>query len=232
MDARTSAGPVTPRNGAAVELNALWYFLLAYLELLAAADGDELAARAWETQRRLTTRSFLRRFWLEDERRLADVWTPEGVDRSLRPNMVLAAALEFSPLSRGKRTDIVRHARAELITPRGLRTLAPFEEAYVGAYRGGPEERDAAYHQGTVWPWLLGFYCEAYLRAYGSTRYRVSVLRELLDGFAEHLDQQGLNHVSEVFDGDPPHRPGGTIAQAWSSAELLRAYALLEDVVA
>ncbi len=231
MDARTPNGAVTPRNGAPVELNALWYFLQAYLEVIARDAGDQRKARDWETRRRLCTRSFLRRFWLEDERRLADVWTPEHVDKSLRPNMLLAAALEFSPLSRGKRTDIVEHAFLELITPRGLRTLAPFEEAYIGVYQGNQDSRDAAYHQGTAWPWLLGFYCEAYLRAYGSSAYRVEILREMLDNFAEHLDSQGLNHVSEVFDGDPPHRPGGTIAQAWSSAELLRAYALLEEVL-
>ena len=99
----------------------------------------------------------------------------------------------------------------------------------IGVYQGSEESRDAAYHQGTVWPWLLGFYCEATLRAYGPASDRVEELRALLDGFAEHLDRQGLEHVSEVFDGDPPHRPGGTIAQAWSCAELLRAYALLED---
>ncbi|HUR26662.1 MAG TPA: amylo-alpha-1,6-glucosidase [Planctomycetota bacterium] len=230
MDARTSSGPVTPRHGAPVELNALWYFLLAYLEVLSRDTGKHAEARDWETRRRLCTRSFLRRFWLEDERRLADGWTPEYVDRSLRANMVLAAALEFSPLSRGKRTDIVQHANIELLTPRGLRTLAPFEKAYIGVYQGNQESRDAAYHQGTVWPWLLGSYCEAYLRAYGTSAYRVEILRELLDAFEEHLDSQGLGHVSEVFDGDPPHRPGGAIAQAWSTAELLRAYKLLEDV--
>jgi predicted glycogen debranching enzyme len=229
MDARTETGAVTPRSGAAVELNALWYFTLAYLELIARNNGKTNQARDWETRRRLLSRSFLRRFWLEDERRLADVWTPEGVDTSLRPNMVLAAALEFSPLSRGKRTDIVRHARDELITPRGLRTLAPFESEYIGNYGGNSQARDSAYHQGTVWPWLLGFYCEAYLRAYGFTPYRTNLLREVLEGIEEHLDHHGLGHISEVFDGDPPHRPGGTIAQAWSSAELLRAFALLED---
>ncbi len=231
MDARTSNGPVTSRHGAAVELNALWYFLLAYLEELARADGNDGAARGWETRRRLCTRSFLRRFWLESERRLADVWRPEAVDLSLRPNMVIAAALEFSPLSRGKRTDIVRHARAELLSPRGLRTLAPFEKQYLGVYQGDQDTRDAAYHQGTAWPWLLGFYCEATLRAYGPLPYRVTLLREMLDAFSDHLDQQGLGHLSEVFDGDPPHRPGGTFAQAWSSAELLRSYAMLEDGV-
>lgn len=228
MDARTSDGPVTPRQGAAVELNALWYFLLAYLERLARDDGRAEEARGYETRRRLCTRSFLRRFWLEDERRLADVWTPQGVDRRLRPNMVIAAALEFSPLSRGKRTDIVRHARLELLTPFGLRTLAPFEADYVGNYQGDMRSRDMAYHQGTVWPWLLGFYCEAYLRAYGADAYRLDVIRGLLERFGECLETQGMGHVSEVFDGDPPHRPGGTIAQAWSSAELLRAFAMVQ----
>jgi predicted glycogen debranching enzyme len=235
MDARTSAGPVTPRHGCAVEINALWYFLLAYLELLARERGDGRAEREWKKRARLCGRSFLRRFWLEGERYLADVWRPDAaapgghgfLDVSLRPNMVIAAALELSPLSRLKRTDVVRHARAELLTPRGLRTLAPFDAAYRGVFRGSPQERDGAYHQGTVWPWLLGFYCEAYLRGYGASAYRVGVLRDLIEGFREPLSSQGLGHISEVFDGDPPHRPGGTFAQAWNTAELLRALELL-----
>ena len=229
MDSRGHLGPWTPRHGAAVETNALWYFLQAYLELAARADGNLAEARQWETRRRLCTRSFLRRFWLEGERRLADLWRPEQVDTRLRPNMVIAAALEFSPLSRGKRTDIVRHARAELVTPRGLRSLAPFEKEYLGSGQGSLETREEASHQGTAWPWLSGFYCEAYLRAYGRDEYRRRNLEILLAGFAENLDQQGLGFVSESFDGDPPHRPRGAVAQACSSAEILRALALLEE---
>lgn len=228
MDAVSSKGPVTPRDGCAVEINALWYFLLGYLEMLAHRAGDNAQARAWMELRRRALRSFLQRFWLEEERYLADTWKDGVQDRSVRPNMVLAAALEFSPLSRGKRTDIVRCAQAELLTPRGLRTLAPKNALYIGRYEGGPDARDRAYHQGTVWPWLIGAYVEASLRAYGPSPSRCAELRALLEGFAEPLHTQGLGHVSEVFDGDPPHRPGGCVAQAWSTAELLRAFDLLE----
>jgi glycogen debranching enzyme len=142
--------------------------------------------------------------------------------------MVIAASLEWSPLSRGMRTDVVRRATATLLTPFGLRTLEPHHPAYRGRYGGTLQDRDSAYHQGTVWPWLIGPYCEAYLRAYGPRPRRLEILRDLLDGFAAQLSQQGLLHVSEVLDGDPPHRPGGTVAQAWNSAEILRAYRLLE----
>jgi glycogen debranching enzyme len=115
------------------------------------------------------------------------------------------------------------------LVPCGLRTLAPHENGYQGVYAGGPKQRDEAYHQGTAWPWLLGFYVEAALRANGHDARSKSELRALLDGFAEHLDKAGLGHISEVYDGDPPHRPGGSIAQAWSTAEILRAYKLLES---
>jgi predicted glycogen debranching enzyme len=229
MDARTSAGPVTPRNGCAVEINALWYHLLAHLEHIHHELGDAHEVRVWGRRKRLVGKAFLERFWLPDDHRLADTSEGGEVDRSLRPNMVIAAALEWSPLSRGMRTDIVKCARAELLTPFGLRTLEPRNPAYIGRYAGNQDERDRAYHQGTVWPWLVGFYCEAYLRAYGWKPQRVAELRALLDAFEEQLACCGLNHISEVFDGDPPHRPGGTIAQAWNTAEILRAYRLLEQ---
>jgi predicted glycogen debranching enzyme len=229
MDACTAAGPVTPRHGCAVEINALWFFLLRFLEVLADLRGDAKETRAWQEQRRRTGRAFLDRFWIAEERYLADVWRDGAQDRSVRPNMVLAAALEWSPLTRGRRTDIVRRAEAELLTPRGLRTLRPGDPAYRGRYQGNRNDRDTAYHQGTAWPWLIGFYCEAHLRALGATKKNVQQLRELLDGFASHLAEHGLLHVSEVFDGDPPHRAGGACAQAWSSAELLRAHRLLDE---
>ena len=228
MDAMTADGPVTPRDGFAVEINALWCFLLAYLEELARRDGDDRAARGWGSLKRRAGASFVERFWLPEEKHLADVWKDGVADASVRPNMVIAASLEWSPLSRGMRTDVVRRATATLLTPFGLRTLEPHHPAYRGRYGGALEARDAAYHQGTVWPWLIGPYCEAYLRAYGPRPRRLEILRDLLDGFAAQLSQQGLLHVSEVLDGDPPHRPGGTFAQAWNSAEILRAYRLLE----
>lgn len=220
MDACTSKGPITPRAGCAVEIAALWYFLLAYLEQLEPAGG-------WRAKAERAGKSFLARFWLADERRLADVWTPAACDRSLRPNMVLAAALEWSPLAREQRAGVVESARAELLTPAGLRTLAPRDPAYVGRYAGGVEERDGAYHQGTVWPWLAGAYVEASLRADGKER--VAELRAWLAGFEPRLALAGLNQLGEVADGDAPHKPGGTIAQAWNTGELLRACALIES---
>ena len=229
MDAQTADGPVTPRDGCAVEIEALWCFLLAYLEYLARAGGSERAAREWGALRRVAGQSFLDRFALPEPPYLADRWKDGVADRATRPNMVLAAALEWSPLSREQRADVVAAARASLLVPCGLRTLAPEENGYKGRYQGGPKERDEAYHQGTAWPWLLGAYVEASLRAHGHDHAVRDELRALLDGFAEQLDKAGLGHVSEVHDGDPPHRPGGSIAQAWSSAELLRAWQLLEQ---
>ncbi|MEQ8763264.1 MAG: amylo-alpha-1,6-glucosidase [Planctomycetota bacterium] len=228
MDARTARGPVTPRDGFVVEVNALWYSLLRHLERLALRAGNRDLAKQWMDRRRKVGRAFLTSFWLPKERMLADriSWTGE-VDHRVRPNMVIAAALEYSPLSRGKRTDIVQRAEVELLTPRGLRTLAPDHPDYVGRYEGGPLQRDAAYHQGTVWPWLLGFLGEAMLRAYNWRKPRRERVLSWIDGFASTLVEHGLHHVSEVFDGDPPQRPGGTIAQAWSTAELLRLHRLV-----
>jgi predicted glycogen debranching enzyme len=226
MDAQTSAGPVTPRDGCPVEIAALWCSLLAHLEELAPARA---ARRAWAARRRAAQRAFVERFWMPADERLADGWRNGARVAALRPNMLLAAALELSPLTRSQRRAVVRAAEEELLTPRGLRTLSPRDPAYVGRYEGGPEERDAAYHQGTVWPWLLGFYVEASLRALPATRARRAALAALLDGLAAELERAGLGHVSEVFDGDAPQRPGGTIAQAWNTAEWLRARRMLAE---
>jgi predicted glycogen debranching enzyme len=230
MDACVDGVPVTPRHGLAVEINALWYSLLAHLVELCERADDAWNADAWRTHRDKVAAAFRQAFWLPDGPYLADVKREGPPDLSIRPNMILAAAIARSPLTPAERLDVVRVVEAELLTPRGLRTLAPDDPAYVGRYGGGPRERDMAYHQGTVWPWLLGSYVEAVLRARGRSAGVVAPLRALLDGFADHLEVAGIGHVSEVFDGDPPHRPGGTIAQAWNVAEMLRAYALLEEV--
>lgn len=226
MDAQTASGPVTPREGCAVEINALWYALLAYLEELGARAGDTRARKRWSAFKQHAGESFVQRFWLSERRYLADVWNEGALDTRARPNMVIAAALELSPLSTEQRAAVVLRAEQELVTPRGLRTLSPRDPEYQGRYAGGPEQRDRAYHQGTVWPWLAGFYVEACTRAHGASR--AVALRAWLDGFDAELASHGLNHISEVHDGDPPHRPGGSFAQAWSTAEILRARALLE----
>ena len=226
MDARTSGGPVTPRHGCPVETAALWCSLLGQLEELARSKAEK---KTWGERRRAAKRAFLERFWMPDEGQLADVWRDGVRDVSVRPNMVLAAALELAPLTRAQRLAVVERAKEELLTPSGLRTLSPNDAAYVGRYAGGPEQRDAAYHQGTVWPWLLGFYTEAVLRATRPTKKVLTELAELWDGLAPELARGGLDHVSEVFDGDEPREPGGTFAQAWNTAEWLRARRMLAE---
>jgi glycogen debranching enzyme len=208
-------------------VNALWCFLLDYVVRLAKRARRKRDEREFAPLRRRAWRSFRERFWMEGERRLADCWKDGAADATVRPNMVIAASLEFSPLSRPQRAAVVDLARAELLTPRGLRTLSPRDPRYRGRYEGDVHSRDAAYHQGTVWPWLLGPYAEAHLRAHGRSAASKRHVRELLEGFAPHLEEGALGQVAEVFDGDPPHRPGGAWAQAWSVSELLRAWALL-----
>lgn len=219
MDARVRGVPVTPRAGLPVEIQALWYALLAFL-----AEHD---AAGWRQARDRCGREFVRRFWLADGAYLADRLHAGAADATVRPNMVVAAALPRSPLSRAQRAGVVSRARGELLTPRGLRTLSPLAPGYLGRYAGGVEARDAAYHQGTAWPWLGGFYVEAALAAAAPRDRRAEAvrLRQWLDGFLPELDRAGLDHVSEVFDGDEPQLPGGTFAQAWNSGELLRAIA-------
>ena len=228
MDARTSAGPVTPRHGMPVELQAVWYALLAFLAEREGRGGEIAGLRD------ACGAAFLEAFWVADAGCLADRVHDGVQDRAVRPNMLVSAALSRSPLSRAQRAAVVDVAREVLVTPCGLRTLAPADERYVGTYGGGAEERDNAYHQGTVWPWLAGFYVEAALRAASSADRPGVAAAQLawLDVLlARELERGGSEHVSEVFDGDPPHRPGGTFAQAWNTGELLRAHQLCCEAV-
>ncbi|MCB9869192.1 MAG: glycogen debranching enzyme family protein [Planctomycetes bacterium] len=229
MDAKPASGAVTPRHGCPVEIQALWYSLLRYLAELGERFGDA-SFRRFAPQAERAGRAFLDRFWLPEPGYLADVWRDGVADCSVRPNMVLAASLELSPLSRAQRAGVLARAETDLWTPRGLRTLAPDHPDYCPRYGGGPEERDRAYHQGTVWPWLLGCFCELALRV--DAEEAVSArLRAWIDGFAPELQVGGLEHIAEVFDGDPPHGGGGTFAQAWNTGELLRAAALIEGTL-
>jgi predicted glycogen debranching enzyme len=235
MDARTARGPVTPRQGLPVEIQALWYALLAFL--------SERDKTRWASARDAAGKAFLQQFWCVDEVRgaeyLADRVERGAPDRTVRPNMLVAAALPRSPLSRVQRAAVVGTARRELLTPRGLRTLSPREPGYRGRYGGGIDERDLAYHQGTAWPWLFGFYAEAAIAA-ANVAERAEVAAELhawLDGLLPELDRAGIDHISEVFDGDEsstgaPQHPGGTFAQAWNTGELLRACWLVREAMA
>ncbi len=227
MDAVVDGRPVTPRNGQQIEVNALWFLLVDTVARLLERRGDRADARGWRRLRDGIGEAFTQRFWIPEKNRPADHVTDGVRDDTVRPNMVIAAALDPSPLSREQRQAIVLLSRGELLTPRGLRTLSPRYLRYRGRFEGDQRARDDAYHQGTVWPWLLGFHVEAELRAFGRGAAVERRLRGLLEGFEPHLGEHGVAQVSEVFDGDPPHRPGGCFAQAWSVGELLRAHALL-----
>ena len=151
-----------------------------------------------------------------------------GVDRAIRPNMVIAAALRAAPLDRARRQRVVDLCRTHLLTPYGLRTLAPSDPDYQGRYEGTMPQRDRAYHQGTVWPWLLGFMVEAHLRSSEHDPASRTTARTWLQPLAVELNSAGLGQLSEVYDGDLPHRPNGCPAQAWSVSEWRRAAAMVE----
>jgi len=228
MDARTSDGrPVTPRHGKAVEIQALWLSGLALMEDLAESLGTDppdacaLRGRARD--------AFEDLFWNEAAGCLYDCIAPDGTpDASIRPNQILAVGLPHAPL-RGERAKAVVHTvRTRLLTPRGLRTLDPADPSYKGVYRGGPDERDAAYHQGTAWPWLLGPYVDAVF-AVECRECARGEAAQILSGLVCAMDEAGLGQIGEVYDGDPPHRPGGCIAQAWSVAAAMHVRRMLEE---
>jgi predicted glycogen debranching enzyme len=212
MDARIEGVPVTRRAGKPVEIEALWINALGTMGDLASAIGEEAAAIAKLAER--ATAAFRSRF--EHQGAVLDTVDPDDV--ALRPNQLLAASLPHGPW---RAAPAVQRCAAALLTPLGLRSLAPGDAAYRSTHRGGPAERDGAYHQGTVWPWLLGPFVEA------SMRTQVDVAG-VLDGVEAHLSDAGIGSVSETADGDPPHGPTGCPFQAWSVAEVLRARRLLQ----
>jgi glycogen debranching enzyme len=229
MDAKVGDWVVTPRSGKPVEINALWYNALRIAAALARPSRPQLAD-GWEAEAGRASAAFERAFWDEERGYLADaVDVPEGGrDLSLRPNQVFALSLPF-PLIEGPRAGrILERIEDRLLTPYGLRTLDPADPRYRGRYEGDPWSRDSGYHQGAVWPWLIGAYWEAKLRQEGFSEAARAAVRAGMQPLIDHLWDAGLGSISEIFDGDPPHRPGGCIAQAWSVAELLRLWVMTE----
>jgi predicted glycogen debranching enzyme len=226
MDAEVDSEGVTPRAGKAVEIQALWYNALKTMQLLAAKFDEVSLADRYIAMAIEARESFNAKFW-NDENGLFDVVVDSGVDASLRPNQIMAAALDFTMLDKKRTERVVDVVQRELVTPYGLRTLARVDSRYKGMYLGDRRSRDQAYHNGTVWAWLLGPYVTACRKAQVTSDYDLK--NQLMSLFTQQILQAGLGTISEVFDGDPPHEPRGCIAQAWSVAEPLRAY--LEDVV-
>ncbi len=221
MDAKAGDWVVTPRRGKAVEINALWYNALRVVEAWqrerGRADNAERCCRAAEQ----AYESFNRRFWNAGRNCLFDVIDgEEGDDGACRPNQVLAIALPHPVLAPERWRPALAVVREALLTPVGLRSLAGDHPAYQRQYFGDLRTRDAAYHQGTVWAWLVGPFVDAWLRAYPEDQEGAA---HVLDGFEAHLDQACVGSISEIFDAEPPFTPRGCVAQAWSVAEVLRA---------
>ncbi|MBN2340127.1 MAG: glycogen debranching enzyme family protein [Deltaproteobacteria bacterium] len=219
MDANSNGKPVTPRNGCPVEVNALWYNFVCFLGELADM-GEVPGCKDAKALAPKIQASFIKNFWLSDKKYLADLYTDAGPDESIRPNQVFAVSLPFSPLTVEQKNGVMETVTKHLYTPLGLRTLSPSDSKYIGTYSGGPVQRDAAYHSGTVWPWLIGHYVEALLKL--DRKKNLDVVEEIIEAFRAHLNRDGLGSVSEIFDGDVPSTGHGCPSQAWSVAELLR----------
>ncbi len=230
MDAIINGKPVNARIGLAVEVNALWYNAIMFALELAGNAGDADFIAEWQPVADRIPEAFLETFYSEEKGYMADYVDGDYRDFSVRPNMLFAASLPYSPVDEEIRKAILDIIERELLTPRGLRTLSPKDPGYHGIYAGDQTARDLAYHNGTVFPWLFGHFAEAYLRLYG--RSGISKIRSILSGFEDVMDENGIGTIPEVYDGDPPHKPGGAISQAWSVAELLRVGKMLRDMEA
>lgn len=222
MDARVGDWVVTPRYGKPVEIQALWYNALRVMEHLAGRFNERNAEKEYGAMANKARASFNEIFWNPETECLYDVVNGETRDASIRPNQVVAISLSYSMVSKKRAASVLRVIERELLTSRGLRTLSPADPKYIGRYEGGPTSRDGAYHQGTVWPWLMGPYITAYTRTFGKKAGH-EFATGWLEDFQEHLREACLGQVSEIFDGDAPHAPRGCVAQAWSVAELIRA---------
>jgi predicted glycogen debranching enzyme len=210
MDAKTGDHAFTPRQGKPVEINALWYNALVLLGM------KDRAARV--------QKSFVNTFWIDEQRGLRDVAGNDDAALKLRPNQIFAVSLPNSPLSTPQQKVVVEVVRRELLTPYGLRTLATSDPMFQPIYRGDQFHRDRAYHNGTIWPWLIGPFIDAYLRIGGDKKQAIAWLQPLLNA----LDTEGcLGQLAEIYEAAEPHRPVGCYAQAWSVAEVLRLAVLL-----
>src|SRR5262249_11614824 len=225
MDAKMGDWVVTPRRGKTVEINALWHNALCLLANWLRQNHEDNSAKRYEEWAEKARASFNARFWFAEGGYLYDVvdcdGQPNTFDISCRPNQLFAISLNNPILSPERWASVVAVAEEKLLTPVGLRSLSPDDPAYKPIYSGDLRSRDGAYHQGTVWAWLIGPFIDAWLKVHPHDR---SAARKFLERFPDHLNDAGIGTISEVFDAREPHNAGGCIAQAWSLAEVLRAW--------
>ncbi|MGB3588941.1 MAG: amylo-alpha-1,6-glucosidase [Tunicatimonas sp.] len=232
MDAYIDGKPVTPRGGFPVEVNALWYNAVCFaLEIAGprSTEGKKVLSE-WKGMDKKIKKSFLKAYWNQEKGYLADLVSLDrkNTDWSIRPNQILAASLPFSPLSDAQISSIIEVVKKELLTPRGLRSLSRQASDYRGNYQGTQTQRRLAYHQGSVWPWLMGHYVEAYLKV-AEREEALPYVTSLYRSFEETMPEHGISSISEVYDGDAPHAPRGAISQAWNVAEIIRMGKLIEE---
>jgi predicted glycogen debranching enzyme len=222
MDAKVGDFVVTPRHGKPVEIQALWYNALCAMKDFAYRFHDSANEKRFTEMAERAKKNFCKQFWNPESGCLYDVITGDRKDGAIRPNQIFAVSLAHSMLSREKARRVVGVVERDLLTPFGLRSLAPSDARYRPVYEGDSYSRDTAYHQGTVWAWLLGPFITAFVKVNNRTKKSRQIAETLLAGFGEHLQEAGIGQVSEIFDADAPHEARGCIAQAWSVAELLR----------
>ncbi len=225
MNSTANGRPVVPRTGYVVEFNALWYNALCFCASLAGTAGEEDAQQELLAQAEVTKKSFVDTF-LNEYGYLYDYVDGNMMDWSVRPNMIFPVAFDYSPLSQDQKKKVLDICTRELLTPKGLRSLSPKSGGYNPVYVGPQTQRDYAYHQGTAWPWLGGFYMEASLKLYKRTR--LSFVERQMVGYDDEMSYHCLGTISELFDGNPPFAGRGAISFAMNVAEILRALELLE----
>ncbi|MCS6873170.1 MAG: amylo-alpha-1,6-glucosidase [Pyrinomonadaceae bacterium] len=226
MDVAINGSPVTPRIGKPVEIQALWFNALMIMAKFAEFFGSESDCSLYKSMADMTRYSFNQLFWNEEKQCLFDVVSNGKIDSSVRPNQIFAVSLPYSMLDLERARKVVERVEEQLLTPFGLRSLSSKEKNYQPRYEGGPSERDAAYHQGTVWAWLIGAFVDAYQKVFPE---RKEKLKLVIEPFKKHLTEGCVGQISEIFDAEPPHQHRGCFAQAWSVAEVLRAYKLIND---
>jgi len=225
MDAIVDGRLVTPRPGLVVEVNALWYNAVCQA-LQWAEKRDRAFYTSWKHLPELIQESFVDQFWNQEKGYLADYVSGEFRDYSVRPSQVIAVSVDHSPLSSEMKKSILDVVQSELLTPRGLRSLSPKNEAYKGIYEGNQDLRNRAYHQGTVWPWFLEHYTLGVLMVHKKSGQ--SHVKKIFDGFEEEMSRRGIGSISEIYDGNPPHYGRGAISQATGVAALLRINEMIE----
>ena len=227
FNAENNYGPIVPRNGYVVEVNALWYNAVCYALELAKEAKDKTFLSEWGTMPEIIAESFNQIFWIESEKYLADYANHTHQNTEVRPNQLLACALDYSPLTEKRQRKVLAIITQELLTPKGLRSLSPESPRYEGESVGNVFVRDKATFNGSVHPWFVGFYVEANLKLFGNTY--IPDGKTFLENFEEEINTHGVGLISAIYDGNPPFNPRGCISNAKNVAEILRAQWLLSD---